>query len=47
MKLPKLLCDERRFLFQNYLNPEYDFSADKMQDSVGLNLPKILAWKAE
>ena len=26
---------------------EYDFSAEKMQDSVGLNLPKILAWKAE
>ena len=26
---------------------EYDFSAEKMQDSVGLNLPKIMAWKAE
>ncbi len=26
---------------------EYDFSTEKMQDSVGLNLPKILAWKAE
>ncbi len=26
---------------------EYDFSAEKMQDSVGLNLPKILSWKAD
>jgi hypothetical protein len=26
---------------------EYYFSAEKMRDSVGLNLPKILAWKAE
>lgn len=26
---------------------EYDFSAEKMQDSVGLNLPKILAWRAD
>jgi hypothetical protein len=24
---------------------EYDFSEEKMQDSVGLNLAKILAWK--
>jgi hypothetical protein len=26
---------------------EYDFSAEKMQDSVGLNLLQILTWKAE
>ncbi len=26
---------------------EYDFSEEKLRDSVGLNIPKILSWKRD